>query len=157
MSCHSQPNVAKAIGHEENELHTLTFEFERELADGQSDTALTAHIELTEKQFNNFFQLREIAIEKKLSAVELYVHGAKWIGDSQNMEFAEFVIHVSSGISLKAFRSGHSGKIVSSQWIQWGTLDLMAVLGDTQDKPMPMGEVERVLIEKSRRIPEEVS
>ena len=113
-------------------MKKLTLTFKRSCHAGVITPEATAFIELTQKQFDNFFLMRELTIEKNLSALELYIHGVKWQTQTQPMETAEFVVSRTMGVALNAYVLGSYGKPVRSDWVDWGTLDLHYVLGGTE-------------------------
>lgn len=126
-------------------MKNLIFTFESSEASGVKTPKADAYIELTKKQFENFFDMKNIADEKNLTTVEMYIHGVKWHGEPPPMETSDFVIHKTLGVALKAYVPGQSGQPIKSNWFDWGTMDLMYILGDalvptlgTEDSPSTM-------------------
>jgi hypothetical protein len=130
MSCHLQPNVAKAIGNEEKGLKKLIFTFEAGDSTGVKTPVAEAYIEITEKQFDNFFDLKNIVEKQNLTAVEMYMHGVKWVGKPPSIETSDFIIHRSLGVALKGYFHSKPGHPIQSKWFDWATMDLLYVMGD---------------------------
>lgn len=125
-------------------MKRLNFTFASSVAAGVETPGATAFIELTEKQFENFFQMREIAVEKNLTAVELFIHGVQWDASPPPIETADFVISRNMGVALKAYPLGWRGRPAQSGWIDWGTLDLLYVLGNSVEMTDVAGNVTKV-------------
>lgn len=140
MSCHLQHNVAKVIGPKEQRLKKLNFKFESSAKGNVNTPNATAFINLTEKQFENFFLMRELALGKNMTAVELFIHGVQWEAPAPHLENADFLVHTSKGVALKAYYVGSRGQQVQSGWIDWSTLDLLYVIGDSFEEISDAGE-----------------
>ncbi|ABE47195.1 hypothetical protein [Polaromonas sp. JS666] len=96
----------------------------------------TAELSLTTSRLQNFRALRNIAIEKNLASVEIYVHGVNWVGPTPTLETGDFIVCAKRGIALKAFSPAtHGSAAIQSHWVDWETLsmDLLALMEEDDD------------------------
>jgi hypothetical protein len=96
----------------------------------------TAELSLTTARLQNFRALRNIAIEKSLASVEIYVHGVNWVGPTPTLETGDFIVCPKRGIALKAFSPAtHGSAAIQSHWVDWETLsmDLLALMEEDDD------------------------
>lgn len=85
----------------------------------------TAELRLSIVQLENFRALRDIAVEKDLASVEVYVHGVNWVAPAPTLETGDFIVCARRGIALKAFSPAtHGAEAIQSHWIDWATLDM---------------------------------
>lgn len=95
-----------------------------------------AELSLTTARLQNFRALRNIAIEKSLASVEIYVHGVNWVGPTPALETGDFIVCPKRGIALKAFSPATRGSAaIRSHWVDWETLgmDLLALMEEEDD------------------------
>ncbi|MDI1236419.1 MAG: hypothetical protein PSV26_02925 [Polaromonas sp.] len=96
----------------------------------------TAELRLTSARLENFRALRDIAIEKNLASVEIYVHDVNWVDPTPTLETGDFIVCAKRGIALKAFSPATHGAVaIQSHWVDWATLDmdLLTLLEDDED------------------------
>lgn len=96
----------------------------------------TAELRLSVAQLENFRALRDIAVEKGLASVEVYVHGVNWVAPAPTLETGDFIVCARRGIALKAFSPATHGAVaIQSHWIDWATLDmdLLTFIEDEDD------------------------
>lgn len=121
-------------------MHRLNFYFGKDLAGQAISPAAKVSMDLTDTQFENLFTMREIAIAKNLQHVELFIPSVRNANSTDPHIYADLVIGKTSGVALKESPIGAFGKYRYSGWIDWATLDLLYVLGDSLNRPLTADE-----------------